>query len=107
MPGSPGNPFQSIEGTQEFLFLMLESIRETAANIAAEEIERREAGQDRHADALRLIQYKLDRLQWHTSQSGRLLNDLRSLRRLLYGERDSGTVVGERAASDPGDQAGE
>jgi hypothetical protein len=34
-----------------------------------------------------LVNYKLDRLKYHLDNSRRLLNDLRTLRRLLLGER--------------------
>jgi len=44
-------------------------------------------GATRRLDALQLAAYKLDRLASHVNTSHRLLNDLRTLRRLLLGER--------------------
>jgi hypothetical protein len=38
-------------------------------------------------EAIQLVAYKLDRLAWHIDGSRRILNDLRTLRRLLLGER--------------------
>jgi hypothetical protein len=39
----------------------------------------------RRLDALRLVDYKLTQLEHHLMTAGRLLNDLRALRRLLLG----------------------
>jgi hypothetical protein len=36
---------------------------------------------------LRIVAYKLEKLAQHMKQSQRILNDLRSLRRLLFEER--------------------
>jgi len=44
-------------------------------------------GAARRHEALRLVVYKLDRLAWHMQAGHRTLNDLRTLRRLLLGER--------------------
>ncbi len=41
--------------------------------------------------------YKLDRLSQHVAASRRLLNDLRTLRRLLMGERDSASEAVPKA----------
>jgi hypothetical protein len=41
----------------------------------------------RQVDALKLIVYKLERLNEHLQRSHRILNDLRTLRRLLQKER--------------------
>src|SRR6185436_4542656 len=80
-------PFDSIEGSLEYIGLLREAI-ETAKKSVAQESER--AGEEaaaRRLEALQLIAYKLDRLAWHVDGSRRLLNDLRMLKRLLLGER--------------------
>jgi hypothetical protein len=41
----------------------------------------------RREEALRIVAHKLERLEFHTARSRRLLNDLRMLRRLLLEER--------------------
>ena len=46
-------------------------------------------GDARRERALRLVSYKLSQLGQHLATSGRLLNDLRTLRRLLQDERES------------------
>jgi hypothetical protein len=55
-------------------------------------------------DALRLAVYNLEKLEMHVNRSSRILNDLRTLRRLLFEERKGGSTelqpvtAGEKAA---------
>ena len=42
----------------------------------------------RRLEALRLVSFKLDKLEQHVKSGRRLLNDLRTLRRLLLDERE-------------------
>ena len=87
MATEPHSPFASIEGAHEYVHLLEEAIVETRAGIV-EDIDAAEAeNAERRLDALRLVEYKLKQLQDHMHASGRLLNDLRTLRRLLLGER--------------------
>lgn len=62
---------------------MIEARNEIAADIAA----MNGSGTERRLEALRLVQFKLDKLEQYLRNSGRLLNDLRTLRRLLLDER--------------------
>jgi hypothetical protein len=48
---------------------------------------RRESGSSRILDAQRIALYNLDKVELHMRRSSRILNDLRSLRRLLFEER--------------------
>jgi len=77
--------FDTIESAQEFLALLREAVDEskltTESDIKQEEV--------RNLDALRLVLYKLEKLEQHLKVTGRLLNDLRTLRRLLLEERVS------------------
>jgi hypothetical protein len=79
--------FDTIESAQEFLVLLREAVidasRDTNADIRTEG----NLPASRRLDALRLVAYKLDKLDHHVKASYRLLNDLRSLRRLLLEER--------------------
>ena len=80
-------PFDSIENAQEYIRLLIEAVRE-----AKDETESNIADADRwkvtrRVEALRLVQHKLSRLEQHLIVSSRVLNDLRSLRRLLLEER--------------------
>ena len=80
-------PFDSIEGALEYVGLLGEAIEKAKRDVAAEVTRARAEGAARQVDALQLAAYKLDRLASHVSTSHRLLNDLRTLRRLLLGER--------------------
>ncbi len=88
MPYEPETPFDTIEGALEYFSLLADSVEEARRDIVVElEQARKESDGTRRADALRLVAYKLDRLAEHARASRRLLNDLRTLRRLLLDER--------------------
>lgn len=89
MAYKPETPFDSIEGALEYVSLLADSVEESQAEIAEELSQARGDGAAaaRRADALQLVAYKLDRLAGHARASRRLLNDLRTLRRLLLDER--------------------
>jgi len=78
--------FDTIESAQEFLGLLREAVEE-ARQTAEADIFEGDSKTPRQMDALRLVLYKLEKLEQHVKISGRLLNDLRTLRRLLLEER--------------------
>jgi uncharacterized membrane protein YccC len=78
--------FDTIESAQEFLGLLREAVEE-ARQTAEADIFEEDSKTARQMDALRLVLYKLEKLEQHVKISGRLLNDLRTLRRLLLEER--------------------
>jgi hypothetical protein len=81
------NRFDSIESAHEYLSVLAEVLADTQA-VIQDDIAAAQAGaKSRQADALQLVDYKLQRLGEHLRCSQRLLNDLRTLRRLLNGER--------------------
>jgi hypothetical protein len=80
-------PFDSIESAHDYVTLLCEEVIESRASLDADMEEADREGAVRRLDALRVAAYKLERLQQHMQSSRRLLNDLRSLRRLLLGER--------------------
>jgi hypothetical protein len=80
-------PFDNIEGAHEYLVLLGEAIDEARNNAESDISSIANAKSPRHLDALRLVSYKLEKLEKHIKVSRRLLNDLRSLRRLLLDER--------------------
>jgi len=82
-------PFDSIEGAHDYVRLLEETIGATRKTID-EDIAAALAtkGAERQVDALRLVNYKLNQLHGHFIESRRLLNDLRTLRRLLLGGRE-------------------
>ncbi len=79
-------PFDGIESAHEFLVLLCQTVAE-ARNELDTHVARQAENPSRRLDALRVSQYKLERLQEHLNRSTRLLNDLRSLRRLVFEER--------------------
>lgn len=86
-PNDPIHPFGTIESAQEFMELLEDSSREALSDVQRDLAAATEAGEDRRIEALSLAVYKINKLADHVHKSGRILNDLRSLRRLLYGER--------------------
>ncbi len=84
MGDEPETPFDSVESAQQFVELLVESIeearRDVDAAISAPQPERR-------LQALQLVSFKLAKLAVHMETGRRLLNDLRTLRRLLLSER--------------------
>ena len=83
-------PFESIESAHEFVALLEESIQEAADDIR-EHLRQAEAARDeRQVRALNLALFKLTQLATQMHKSRRALNDLRSIRRLLFTEREPG-----------------
>jgi len=80
-------PFDSIESAYEYIDLLVHAVGDVRVDVDAE-IERagnEEASRRRHA--LQLVAYKLLKLENHVTVTRRILNDLRTLRRLLLEER--------------------
>jgi hypothetical protein len=82
-------PFDNIESAYEYVSLLREALDEAYASIQDETAVAQSAEATRRIDAFRLVEYKLNKLRQHLLASQVLLNDLRTLRRLLLQERDS------------------
>ena len=80
-------PFDRIEGTLEYIGLLRETIQTTKSEVQREVVHAQSVRAERRLQALHLVTYNLERLSRHIDSSHRLLNDLRTLRRLLLGER--------------------
>ncbi len=81
-------PFDSVEGAHEYLTLLIEAVLDAKKEVASDlAIKEANVGHVRHTKALRVVLYNLERLERHMKISRRLLNDLRSLRRLILQER--------------------
>jgi hypothetical protein len=80
-------PFDSIEGSHEYVALLAEAIREARLEVETEIALAVADGADRRKEALQLVAYNLVKLSLHMTTSRRILNDLRTLRRLLLDER--------------------
>jgi|HubBroStandDraft_1064217.scaffolds.fasta_scaffold811000_1 hypothetical protein len=85
--------FDTIESAQEFLGLLREAVDEAKQHADADIAAEVDAGSQRRIEALRLVVYKLEKLEQHMKSSCRLLNDLRTLRRLLLQERSEPAVA--------------
>ena len=82
-----GQPFDSIESTQEFMQILGETILEAMKELSLEHRAALRADETRRAQAIELAEFKLKTLNIHVQKSRRMLNDLRSLRRLILNER--------------------
>jgi hypothetical protein len=80
-------PFESIEGAQEYLRLLCAAVLEARQDVDADVRAQAASEPQRRLEALRLVLYKLEQLEKHVKTSHRILNDLRTLRRLLLEER--------------------
>jgi hypothetical protein len=81
------SPFESIESAHEFVTLLAETVRQAKQDVEADVQREANSGSPRHLDALRTTLYSMEKLEHHMNKSRRILNDLRSLRRLLFEER--------------------
>jgi hypothetical protein len=87
------NPFDSIESAQEYLRLLIETVKEAQITFDADVAHSTpvdERSRARRLEATQLVTYKLTQLTDHLNASCSVLNDLRMLRRLLLGERAVG-----------------
>lgn len=91
--------FDSIESAHEFLALFSQVVVETKREIEAYLQKEMSLNTSRRLEALQIIAYLLETLDSDVASSRRILNDLRSLRRLLLGERASGTIAAARPMS--------
>jgi hypothetical protein len=94
----PETPFDSIEGSQEYVALLAEAIEEARKDVDADIAVAVAEGAERRREALQLVGYNLAKLTLHITTSRRILNDLRTLRRLLLAERQGEAPFVNRAA---------
>ena len=80
-------PFDCIEGSHEYLALLAESLEEARRDVEAEVALADREQEDRRKEALLLVSFNLAKLDLHITTSRRIMNDLRTLRRLLLAER--------------------
>ena len=82
-------PFDSIEGSYQYVDMLSEAIVEARRDVEAEVALAEKENADRRKQGLLLVSYNLAKLEGHITTSRRLLNDLRTLRRVLLSERES------------------
>ena len=88
--------FESLESSHDYVCRLGQAVDDAICQIEADIRHATANGATRRVEALRLAAYKLGLLRGHFVASRRLLNDLRTLRRLLLQER---TADQERRAS--------
>lgn len=81
-------PFDSIEGSHEYVALLADALEEARRDVESEIAAADQEQADRRKQALLLVSYNLAKLNLHITTSRRILNDLRTLRRLLLAERN-------------------
>jgi len=96
-------PFDNIEGSHEYVAMLAEALDEARRDVEVEIAAADRDGAERRKQALLLVSYNLAKLNLHITSSRRILNDLRSLRRLLLAER--GLTVDEEESISAGDGA--
>lgn len=92
-------PFDNIEGSHEYVALLAEALDEARRDVEAEIAAADRDGAERRKQALLLVSFNLAKLNLHITTSRRILNDLRSLRRLLLAERELSSEEGVQAAA--------
>jgi hypothetical protein len=87
MSHRPETPFNNIESAEQFVALLLEAIKESRRDVDADIALAEGNGSGRSKKALQLVSANLAKLSQHVTASRRILNHLRTLRRLLLQER--------------------
>ena len=93
-------PFDNIESSHGYVSLLAEAIDVALAEAEADLALAGADGADRRKEALQLVIFNMNKLKGHMTSSRRILNDLRTLRRLLLEER-SLEKVHRRSAGSP------
>ena len=94
MSYQPETPFDNIESSHEYVALLAEAVDEARREVETEIALAEQEAAERRKEALLLVSYSLAKLNMHITASRRLLNNLRTLRRLLLAERG---LPGDRA----------
>jgi hypothetical protein len=77
-------PFTTIESAHEYLSLLSDQIADVMSDVMREVATATDRKQERRAEAWQTVLYTLTKLQFNTASSRRLVNDLRTLRNLLF-----------------------
>ena len=87
MSNKPDTPFDNIESAEQFVKLLIEAIEQSKRDVDADIALQDGSRSGRSKKALQLISSNLAKLSDHMANSCRILNHLRTLRRLLLQER--------------------
>jgi hypothetical protein len=83
----PETPFDNIESAEQFEELLIEAIEESRRDVDSDIALSESNRSERSKKALQLVSANLAKLRQHMTASRRILNHLRTLRRLLLQER--------------------
>jgi hypothetical protein len=81
--------FDSIESAQDFMKVLADTILDSMKDLNHDQHAATQEGRLRQAQAIHLAIFKLKTLGCHVHKSRIILNDLRTLRRLILNERQS------------------
>jgi hypothetical protein len=90
-------PFDNIESSYEYVALLAEAIEVALVEVGDDITLAASDGADRRKEALQLVLFNMKKLKGHMTSSRRILNDLRTLRRLLLEERRLAKVYRQSA----------
>ena len=82
-------PFDSIESAHDFMNILADTILDAMKDLHRDQELAVQDGQQRRADAIELAMFKLKTLNCHVHKSRIILNDLRTIRRLILNERET------------------
>ena len=80
-------PFDSIESAQDFMSILGETILDVMKDLRHDQQIALQHQQERRARAIELALFKLKILACNVQKNRRILNDLRTIRRLILNER--------------------
>ncbi len=86
MSHQPETPFDNIETSHEYVAMLATAIEEARKDVDAEVEIALNENAVRRKDGFQLVAFNLAKLSSHITSSRRILNDLRTLRRLLIQE---------------------
>jgi hypothetical protein len=106
MNSQTGDPFGTLESAHDFVTLLATAVAQAKVEVQMD-VDRESATPDlsRRVDALRMALYNVEKLEVHLNKSSRILNDLRTLRRLLFEERSASTHPELRSVTNTKKQA--
>jgi hypothetical protein len=88
MNNMASKPFDTLEDSYQYVCLLGESVKEAREAIDGELARSADESMHTQVRVLQIVAYKLTQLDHHLHTARRLLKDLRTLERLLLGERD-------------------
>ena len=91
--------FDTIESAHDFMDVLATTILEAVVDLTHDRKIAVADGDKRRVDAIDLALFKLKTLTCHIHKSRRILNDLRSIRRLLLAERETPFAQAATAAN--------